>query len=205
MIPTGYAGVHSNGRRLPLLRRRWSPFSVAAPARCRIISTTPCGTCRITIVPWRLLPGGIWRTVSPRSASPGPECFFRRAIGFTPDRPDRTRLFATYLHRAGRFPDAVAEYQAAEKKGDVSAELFYNRGLLHLDMGNVPAARADAERAYALGYPLPGLKNKLQKLPAARAPSRQPAASGNHGVASRSIRARSGRRLVAGTRALSPA
>ena len=87
---------------------------------------------------------------------------------FTPDDPILNRLFATYLHRAGRFSEALAEYQAAEKKGDASAELFYNRGLLQLDMGNVPAARADAERAYALGYPLPGLKNKLQKLPAGR-------------------------------------
>jgi hypothetical protein len=39
--------------------------------------------------------------------------------------------------------------------------LFYNRGLLELEMGNVGTARRYADRAYELGYPLSGLKNLL--------------------------------------------
>jgi Flp pilus assembly protein TadD len=91
------------------------------------------------------------------------ECYFQRAMTFRPDDPQLHVLFGTYLHRAGRLLEAAAEYDLAEKMGSSSAELFYNRGLLEVDLGHLDAARKDAEKAYAMGYPLPGLRNKLAR------------------------------------------
>jgi Tfp pilus assembly protein PilF len=112
-----------------------------------------------------------WELKNPqpaRARERSAECWFQRAINFRPDDPQLHTLFGTFLHRAGRLAEAGAEYETAEKMGSNSAELFYNRGLLELDRGNVDVARSYAERAYALGYPLPGLRNKLEryKVPA---------------------------------------
>jgi tetratricopeptide (TPR) repeat protein len=55
------------------------------------------------------------------------------------------------------------------KKADVasqekSAEIKYNMGLLQIDVGQIDAAVESAKKAYELGFPLPGLKNRLQRL-----------------------------------------
>jgi tetratricopeptide (TPR) repeat protein len=42
-----------------------------------------------------------------------------------------------------------------------SAEVKYNLGLLNIELGDLDAAVANARDAYALKYPLPGLRNKL--------------------------------------------
>lgn len=89
------------------------------------------------------------------------ECYYERAFAFRPSDPKLRLGYATYLHRARRLEEARVEYQKAEELGDDDAELFYNRGLLELEMGNVVAARRYADKAYELGYPLSGLKNLL--------------------------------------------
>jgi tetratricopeptide (TPR) repeat protein len=45
-----------------------------------------------------------------------------------------------------------------------SSEINYNLGLLLVDMKDYDSAVERAKRAYELGYPLPGLKNKLVRL-----------------------------------------
>lgn len=44
-----------------------------------------------------------------------------------------------------------------------SSEIHYFLGLLYLDIGNIPEAEKHSQQAYKLGYPLPGLKNKLER------------------------------------------
>lgn len=48
-------------------------------------------------------------------------------------------------------------------KGE-SAEIHYNLGLVEIELGDLEAATSQAKRAYDLGHPLPGLKNKLIAL-----------------------------------------
>jgi tetratricopeptide (TPR) repeat protein len=48
--------------------------------------------------------------------------------------------------------------------GGESAEIHYNLGLLLIEMNDLDGAEQEARRAYALGHPLPGLKNKLLRL-----------------------------------------
>jgi TPR repeat protein len=44
-----------------------------------------------------------------------------------------------------------------------SPELYYNLGLLYLDMKDLRQAKEYADKAYGEGYPLPGLKNRLER------------------------------------------
>lgn len=45
-----------------------------------------------------------------------------------------------------------------------SAEINYNLGLICIELGEVDEAVKYAEAAYALGFPLPGLRTKLERL-----------------------------------------
>lgn len=95
------------------------------------------------------------------------ECYYERAFAFQPKDPQLYLGYATYLHRAKQLQKAREAYQKAEDLGSNSAELFYNRGLLEFDLGDRKSAQAYADKAYALGYPLPGLRNKLNSKPPA--------------------------------------
>lgn len=105
-----------------------------------------------------------WEQREPRQARTRPrtaECYFLRAIAFRPQDPQLHMLLAVLYHRTKRPEEARAEYKRAEDMGLGSAELFYNRGLLEFDAGRLELSREYAIRAYALGFPLPGLKDKL--------------------------------------------
>ncbi len=110
---------------------------------------------------------GRWQVMNgpPRSTDGGAEpapCYFQRAIEYRPTDPRLHLVYGVYLHQSKRLSDAERQYQKAESMGGGDAELYYNMGLLMVDMGNIPRAKEYAEKAYALGYPLPGLRNKIR-------------------------------------------
>ena len=93
-----------------------------------------------------------------------PECWFLRAQGFAP-RDGNVRLIeGIYLARLGEVKEAEESYSEAIELMPGAPEPHYNLGLLYVDEKNYPKAREHAKRAYSLGYPLPGLKVKLEKL-----------------------------------------
>ncbi len=89
------------------------------------------------------------------------ECYFQRAIQFTPDDPTVRMIHAYYLTEIGRQTEAAGEYDRALKIAPDSAEVNYNAGLFFLQINDVERATECAVRAYDLGHPLPGLRNKL--------------------------------------------
>ncbi len=91
------------------------------------------------------------------------ECYFERATTFTPNDPVLYVIWGNYLYRKKEFPRALEVYQKALSLDDNNADTHYSLGLLYLEMNDVERAQQHADRAYALGYPLPGLKNKLQR------------------------------------------
>jgi tetratricopeptide (TPR) repeat protein len=91
------------------------------------------------------------------------ECYFERAFAFHPDDPNPYFIYAVYLHRQKDYAAALKEYEQAEMLGLDSAELYYNLGLLYLDMKDLKQAKTYADKAYDQGYPLPGLKNRLER------------------------------------------
>jgi tetratricopeptide (TPR) repeat protein len=72
------------------------------------------------------------------------------------------------LQGAGR-----ALEQGLATVGDHAADLHYALGLTLLDLNDLAGATQAAERAYGLGYPLPGLRNRLQKAGVTLTPTRQ--------------------------------
>jgi len=92
-----------------------------------------------------------------------PECVFDRAIRFHPKDPTPRLLYGLFFHRIGKLKSALGQYRTAAKMRPNWAEVHYNMGLVYLRQKDYAAARVQAKKAYALGYPLPALRNKLKK------------------------------------------
>jgi Flp pilus assembly protein TadD len=88
-------------------------------------------------------------------------CWFERAMRFSPNDPVVPMLYGIYLHRRGDFGEAEREYKRSMEMSPDFAEVHYNLGLLYLDRKRLDDARTQAREAYRLGYPLPGLRDKL--------------------------------------------
>ena len=92
------------------------------------------------------------------------ECYFKKAILFRPHDPVVHMLYGMHLQLSGELHRAKKEYKTSERYDPNSAELLYNMGLLYLELKNYNKARIYAKKAYKLGYPLKGLKQKLNSL-----------------------------------------
>ena len=91
-------------------------------------------------------------------------CYFERGIKFKPTDGIVRLIYGIYLHKSGNSESALVRYQQAEKLAPGSADVQYNLGLLYVDLKQYKKAKTHAVKAYEIGYPLPGLKNKLHKL-----------------------------------------
>ena len=69
----------------------------------------------------------------------------------------------TLVHVAAKVSVSgpAEQYEQAIALMPNSPEPHYNLGLLYVDLGDLTKAAEQADRAYALGYPLDGLKRKL--------------------------------------------
>ena len=92
------------------------------------------------------------------------DCYLRRAIQFRPRDPTVHMLYGIFHHQDGRLDDALAAYLRSRELNSRYPELEYNLGLLYFDREEYDKALKHAKRAYNLGYPLPGLRNKLQQI-----------------------------------------
>ncbi len=89
------------------------------------------------------------------------ECYFERAMRFVPRDPIVRQLLGVHLHWNGKYQQALDAYRQATDLGLKSAELYYNIGLAHFELKQYAEARDNAHKAYDMGYPSPGLRNKL--------------------------------------------
>ncbi len=92
------------------------------------------------------------------------ECYFERAIHFTPDDAMVRMLRGNYHAKSGSYKKALKDYQEALRLEPESAEIHYNIGLLYVKLKDYKEARSHAQRAYQYGYPLPGLRNQLKRM-----------------------------------------
>lgn len=96
------------------------------------------------------------------------ECWFERAMRFKPDDAVVKTVYGLYLIKASRPKDAVTQLEAAAAQAGDDANVHYNLGLAYADLKQYDKALKSAHVAYRLGFPLPGLKNKLQRAGAWR-------------------------------------
>ena len=74
--------------------------------------------------------------------------------GFAPESQARD-------HGHHHYRTYYREYPGNEATGGDSPEIHYFLGLAYLNLKDLDLASEHARRAYDLGYPLPGLRNKL--------------------------------------------
>jgi tetratricopeptide (TPR) repeat protein len=114
-----------------------------------------------------------------------PECKlddrFERAIAINPKASATFVLNGIYLHGIRQYDRARQSYERALALDADSMNAHYNLGLTCIELKDYACANQHAQRAYALGSTLPGLRNRLQKAgqwqPAAAKQSRIPGAS----------------------------
>ena len=105
------------------------------------------------------------------------ECWFERALMFAPDDAMVKTVYGTALIKRGKPREGIVQLEAALAQAGNNANVHYNLGLAYFDVKEYAKARESAHEAYRLGFPLPGLKNKLQRAGAWR--EARPAAGGN--------------------------
>jgi len=91
------------------------------------------------------------------------ECYFKRAIMFMPEDGQVHLAFAMFRHKQGHPESALESYQEAIQLMPNSSSAHYSIGLLYIQRKDFASARKHAWKAYELGYPLPGLRNALQR------------------------------------------
>ncbi|MFT6915419.1 MAG: tetratricopeptide (TPR) repeat protein [Motiliproteus sp.] len=89
------------------------------------------------------------------------DCYFKRALAIAPDDPSVYLVRAIALHRLGQIETAEQDYLKAVTIYPEYAEAHYNLGLLYLSKKQFDEANIHADKAYDLGYPLEGLRDKL--------------------------------------------
>jgi tetratricopeptide (TPR) repeat protein len=89
-------------------------------------------------------------------------CYFERALHFSPDDAVVRATYGGYLLAAGSAEAALEQMLEAARLAPDDAANHYNLGLLYAGQKNYSQARVQARLAYRLGFPLPGLKNRLR-------------------------------------------
>jgi tetratricopeptide (TPR) repeat protein len=90
-------------------------------------------------------------------------CYISRARNFFPDDPKVMLADAYYAWKKGNKERAGKIYQQVLTVVPDSADAHYNLGLLYFEQGEFEKASQHARAAYAAGYPLDALRQKLQK------------------------------------------
>lgn len=89
------------------------------------------------------------------------ECYFDRAIRMNTKDAQVRSIYSAFLSHRGRNKEALEQLEVAADLEPDNATILYNLGLFYLKQKNYEKAGRYAEKAYALDYPLPGLRNKL--------------------------------------------
>lgn len=91
-------------------------------------------------------------------------CYVERAVRFKPTDPIVRLLYAKYLAGKKQNDKALAQLQEADKLDPNNANIKYNLGLALFDLKRYDEAAEQARQAYALGFPYPGLRKKLESV-----------------------------------------
>ena len=109
------------------------------------------------------------------------DLIFEKAIAVNPNVAGTYTAQGVYLHRVKRYADAVKSYQRALELDRDSMNAHYNIALSYLELKEYGLANEHAQRAYELGAPVPGLRERLKHLgqwrPAEAAPASARAAA----------------------------
>ncbi len=99
----------------------------------------------------------------PETAPYTVECWLHRATVFNPKDARARLIYGVYLSKIGRKREALAQLEQANALDPDDANISYDLGLMYFDAGDYARSLQAAKRAYAEGFPLQGLRNKLEQ------------------------------------------
>lgn len=91
------------------------------------------------------------------------ECRFDRAERFRPEDAMVKVILGLYLLQSGKPQPAVAKLEEAATLDSGNVNVYYNLGLAYVELKQYDKALKNAHLAYGAGFPLPGLRDKLQR------------------------------------------
>lgn len=94
---------------------------------------------------------------------PRAECYIQGAINIWPNDPKLWFMLGYYYQRAHRPEDSIKAYAKVLDLSPSYLDAHYNLGLLYTEAQDYQKALEHARIAYDKGYPLPGLKHKLER------------------------------------------
>jgi len=92
------------------------------------------------------------------------ECYFDRAIRMNMKDAQVRSIYSAFLSHQNRNKEALEQLEVAASLEPDNPLFLYNLGLQYFKMGQYDKANDYANRAYALDFPLPGLRNKLKQV-----------------------------------------
>lgn len=102
--------------------------------------------------------------VTTKMGKPGlVEQYFAKAIEQFPNTAYTYLVYGMHLQKTGKIPAAIQNYKKAIEISPNIPEAHYNLGLAYVAEKRYELANAEANEAYDLGHPLPGLRRKLEQ------------------------------------------
>jgi len=90
-------------------------------------------------------------------------CYFQRAVKWYPDDPMPHAIYAYYLARRDRRSEALFEIWRAEQLDPGTVDVSLYLAFAYIKLNEFEKAAVYAKKAYAQGYPLPWLRQRLAK------------------------------------------
>lgn len=103
------------------------------------------------------------RNPQPRDMQYTIDCYFDRAIRFTPDDVIVRMLFARHLGSVKNIAAAKAQLEFATTLAGDNGLTHFNIGMTYFDLGLYPEALARAHAARLNGFPRPELETRLRE------------------------------------------
>ena len=100
----------------------------------------------------------------PNGSPENVECYLYRATVFAPNDPVSKTLYGIQLLKLRKHKEALVQLTAAHELRPDDRNVHYNLALLYFDEKNYNKSKEHAKRAYELGFPMQGLKKKLQAV-----------------------------------------
>jgi tetratricopeptide (TPR) repeat protein len=101
------------------------------------------------------------KTTQPSGSHYSVQCWFERAIQFSPDDTIVRMIYSTYLNSKGRLPEAITQLEIATSYAKDNAFTHYNIGLHYFDIKDYDKALLSAHQAMQLGFTQTALKERL--------------------------------------------
>jgi tetratricopeptide (TPR) repeat protein len=103
------------------------------------------------------------KTDRPRGSEYRLACWFERALRFRPEDGQVHLVYGIVLMRRGKVDAGIESLQRALSFLGPDGNAYYNLGLAYFEKRDYATALDYAKKAYAAGFPLSGLKDKLKR------------------------------------------